>query len=58
MILVPVFGHSYLANKITCDIRGNEKKRLPVDAAFVDIRGNQMTHERQNHVDILLSIDL
>ena len=40
MILVHVFDHSYLLNKITCDIRGNEKKRLPVDADFVDIRGN------------------
>ena len=43
MILVHIIGHSYLSNKITCDIRGNKKKRLPIDAAFVDIRGNQVT---------------
>ena len=43
MILVHVFGYSYLLNKKTCDIRGNEKKRLPSDAAFVDIRGIRMT---------------
>ena len=58
MILVHVFGHSYLLNKKTCDIRGDEKKRLPIDAAFVDIRGNQLTCKRQNHVNILLTADL
>ena len=39
-ILVHVLDHSYLLNKKTCDIRGNEKKRLPLDVGFVDIRGN------------------
>ena len=40
LILVHVLDHSYLLNKKTCDIRGNEKKRLPSDTGFVDIRGN------------------
>ena len=40
LFLVHVLDHSYLLNKKTCDIRGNEKKRLPVNADFVDIRGN------------------
>ena len=40
LFLVHVLNHSYLLNKKTCDIRGNEKKRLPSDADFVDIRGN------------------
>ncbi len=44
LILVHVLEYSYLLNKITCDIRGNEKKRLPVDADFVDIRGKQLIY--------------
>ena len=40
LFLVHVLAHSYLLNKKTCDIRGNEKKRLPVNADFVEIRGN------------------
>ena len=46
LILVRVLDHSYRLNKKTCDIRGNEKKRLPSDADFVDIRGNLMTYKR------------
>ena len=40
LILVHVLDHSYLMNKKTCDIRGNEKKRLPTAKDFVDKRGN------------------
>ena len=40
LILVHVLDYSYLLNKKTCDIRGNEKKRLPPDAGFADFRGN------------------
>ena len=54
LILSHVFAHSYLLNKKTCDIRGKEKKRLPVDADFVDTRGNKQTYNRLNHIDILL----
>ena len=46
LIFVYVLDHSYLLNKKTCDIRGNEKKRLPSDADLVDIRGNLMTYKR------------
>ena len=46
LILAHVLDHSYLLNKKTCDIRGNEKKRLPSDVDFVDIRGNLMTYKR------------
>ena len=40
LIFVHVLDHSYLLDKKTCDIMGNEKKRLPSAADFVDIRGN------------------
>ena len=40
LITKDVNSPPYLLNKKACNIRGNEKKRLPSYADFVDIRGN------------------